>query len=176
MLERVGLQGDPGLEVLHPPADTRYLTSAARRYLRTSSTGLHIAGFHKAGLGLSRQWPSVIMAYIAIPRIRNWIGPSKQILAIQPFKTLRDDPESRRLAEIAREEIFTRMSELHPQKLGVVELTTADSELGSSRFVQTRKPNLILAGAIHRDGNQMAITDQLVSCKDQTGIAGDRYG
>ena len=86
---------------------------------------------------------------------------AKTNLAIQPFKTLGDDPESRRLAEIAREEIFTRMSELHPQKLGVVELTTADSELSVEQVCASRKPTLILAGAIRRDGNHVAITDQL---------------
>jgi tetratricopeptide (TPR) repeat protein len=119
---------------------------------------------------------AAIVGYIAFPRIKNWISPPKQILAIQPFKTIGGDSESRRLAEIVREEVFTRMSELHPQKLGVVELTPADSGLSFEQVCSSRKPNLILAGAIRRDGNQMAITDQLVSCKDQTGIAGDRHG
>jgi TolB-like protein len=113
--------------------------------------------------------------YFALLRIKDWLRPSKQILAIQPFKTIGDDPESRRLSEIAREEIFTRMSELHPQSLGVVELTTADSQLSFEQVCATRKPTLILAGTIHRDGSQMAITDQLISCQDLTGIAGHRY-
>jgi tetratricopeptide (TPR) repeat protein len=68
------------------------------------------------------------------------------------------------------------MSELHPQKLGVVELTATDSELSFEQVCADRQPTYVLAGAVHRDGNQMAITDQLVSCKDQTGIAGDRHG
>ncbi len=176
MLERVGLQGDPGLEVLHPPADTKTSHwSAARERIRLPRRPQSPV-FTRLALGAFAAIAVAIMAYMAIPRIKNWIWPPKQILAIQPFKTLSSDPESRRLAEIVREEIFTRLSELHPQKLGVVELTTADSELSFEQVCADRKPNLILAGAIHRDGNQMAITDQLVSCKDQTGIAGDRHG
>lgn len=67
------------------------------------------------------------------------------------------------------------MSELHPQTLGIIQLTTADSQLSFEQVCTTRKPTLILAGAIHRDGSHMAITDQLVSCQDLTGIAGHRY-
>jgi tetratricopeptide (TPR) repeat protein len=96
-------------------------------------------------------------------------------LAIQPFKSLGGDPDARRPAEIVREEIFTRLSELHPQRLGVVELTTADSELSLEQVCAGRKATYVLAGAVHRDGSQMAITDQLVSCKDKTGIVGDRH-
>ena len=176
ILKQVGLQRDPGLEVIHPPADSQvFLQAPTRRYLRRLSPPPPSPLFIKRGLGLLAAIAAGTLLYFAIPRIRNWIRPSKQILAIQPFKTIGDDPESRRLAEIAREEIFTRMSELHPQKLGVVELTTADSELSVEQVCATRKPTLILAGAIHRDGTQMAITDQLVSCEDQTGIAGHRY-
>jgi tetratricopeptide (TPR) repeat protein len=118
---------------------------------------------------------AVFATYLALPAISTRIWPPRQILALQPFKTLGGDPDARRLGEIVREEIFTRMSELHPQKLGVVELTTADSELSSEQVCASRKPTLILAGAIRRDGDQMAITDQLVSCKDQTGMEGDRH-
>jgi len=88
------------------------------------------------------------------------------------FVSLRDNLD---LSTPSGRLIFTRMSELHSQKLGVVELTTADSELSFEQVCASRKPTLILAGAIHRDGSQMAITDQLVSCKDQSGLLGDRH-
>jgi tetratricopeptide (TPR) repeat protein/TolB-like protein len=174
ILGRVGLQGDPGLDVLHPSSDSKTSRSDSvsvplppptppRPFLRMLVPG-----------GLAAIAVAV-MVYIAIPHIKDWIWPQKQILAIQPFKTLGGDPDARRLGEIVREEIFTRMSELHPQKLGVVELTIADSDLSFGQVCASRNPTLILAGAIHRDGSQMAITDQLVSCQDQTGMVGDRH-
>ena len=170
ILAQVGLEGDPGLDVLHPPADIQ--SGLASRPMRALSPPRSF--FTKPVLGAVAAAAGAIVVYFAAPHIKNRVWPPKQILAIQPFKTLGNDPEARRLAEIVREEIFTRMSELHPQKLGVVELTTADSELSFEQVCASRKPTLILAGAIHRDGSQMAITDQLVSCQDQTGVAGGR--
>jgi TolB-like protein/Flp pilus assembly protein TadD len=172
ILARVGLEGDPGLDVLHPRAESR--TSHSNSTLNTPNPPWPPL-LTRLALGAAAVIAAAIVMYLAIPGIKDWISPSRQILAIQPFKTLGGDPDARRLAEIVREEIFTRMSELHPQKLGVVELTTADSDLSFEQVCANRKPTLILAGAIHRDGSQLAITDQLVSCQDQTGMAGDRH-
>src|SRR5260370_39329771 len=97
-------------------------------------------------------------------------------MAIQPFKSLGGDSDARRLAEIIREEIFTRLSELHPERLRVVELSMADSELSFEQACASRNLTYVLAGAVHRDANQMVITEQLVSCKDQAGLVGDRHG
>jgi eukaryotic-like serine/threonine-protein kinase len=175
LLSRVGLQGDPGLDVLHPtpkPAEPR-------------PELVSVPGPPPAPPA-PRPWPflaklliGMILAGLVLyfePRIREWLRPPRAILAIQPFKTLGGDADARRPAEIVREEIFTRMSELHPQKLGVVELTMADSELSFEQICASRELTYVLAGAVHRDGTEMAITDQLVTCKDQTGMVGDRHG
>ncbi len=160
ILTQVGLQRDPGLEVVHPaPEPARKPPKPPRPFLS------------KALLGIA----AAIVVFVGIPRAIELLWPSRTILAIQPFKTLGGDPDARRLGEIVREEIFTRMSELHRQKLGVVELTTSDSELSLEQVCANSKATYILAGAVHRDVNQLAITDQLVSCKDQTGIVGDRH-
>ena len=97
------------------------------------------------------------------------------MLAIEQFKTPGGDADSRRLAEIVREEIFTRLSKLHPQRLGVIELTTEESGLSFEQVCDRHKPTYVLAGAVYRDGDHMAITNQLFSCKDQTFVAGDHY-
>jgi TolB-like protein/Flp pilus assembly protein TadD len=163
ILTRVGLQGDPGLKVTHPGPKEPEPAPPVRRPRRSQLSAKLLLGAALA-----------IMAYFVIQHERH--SGTKTILAIQTFKTIGGDPDAVRPAEIAREEIFTRMSELHPQKLGVVELTATDSELSFEQVCADRQPTYVLAGAVHRDGNQMAITDQLVSCKDQTGIAGDRHG
>src|SRR4029077_9049334 len=174
VLARVGLQGGPGLAVLHPspklPEPGPKLVQQPDRPPPTPSPPWPFPA--KLLLGIVAAIVAAIAAYIGIQSIQK---PPKLILAIQPFKILGGDPDARRLAEIAREEIFTRLSELHPQRLGVVELTTADSELSLDQVCGRRGPDYVLAGAVRHDGNQMAITDQVVSCQDHTGIVGDRH-
>ena len=174
ILTRVGLQGDPGLDVPHP----------APKPARMGPGLAHVPDLSALPPPKSRQFlakiffwmvAAAIAAYFAA-HIPERLRPQKAILAIEPFKTPGGDPDAGRPAEIIREEIFTRMSELHPQELGVAELTKSDSELSFDQVCADRKATYVLAGAVYRDGNQMAITDQLVSCKDQTGIVGDRHG
>ncbi len=159
ILTQVGLQRETGLDVVHPPPEPPRVPPPPPNPFRS-----------KLLLRIAAVVAVVIVAYFFIPP-----PPAKLILAVEPFKTLGGDPDARRLAEIAREEIFTRLSELHPLRLGVVELTNADSELSFEQVCESHKPSYILAGAVHRDGNQLAMTDQLVSCKDQTGMVGDRH-
>lgn len=164
ILTQVGLQRDSGLDVVHPlPKPIPPPPPTPRPPLQ------------KLLLAIAATIFVVIAASVVIPRVGELLSPSRTVLAIQPFKTLGGDLDSRRLAEIVREEVFTRLSEVHPLRLGVVELTTADSELSFEQVCENHKPTYILAGAVHRDGNQLAITDQLVSCKDQTGLVGDRH-
>lgn len=162
IMTQVGLQRDSGLEVVHPREPIAPPPRPPRPLPR------------KLLLGIIAAIIAIAVVAVAIPRVIESLSPSRTILAIQPFKTLGGDSDSRRLAEIVREELFTRLSEVHPHKLGVVELTIADSERSFEQICENPKPAYVLAGAVHRDGNQLAITDQLVSCKDQTGVVGDR--
>jgi tetratricopeptide (TPR) repeat protein len=164
ILTQVGLQRDPGLDVVHPPPGS---ISTPPRPPRPF--------LPKLLLGAAAAIVAAIVTYVAIPRVIELLWPPRTILAVQPFKSLGGDPDARRLAEIVREEVFTRLSEVHPLKLGVVELTTADSELSYEQVCASRERTYVLSGAVHHDGNQLAITDQLVSCKDQTGMVGDRH-
>jgi serine/threonine protein kinase/Tfp pilus assembly protein PilF len=173
ILTRVGLQGDSGLDVTHPtpklsglvpepaptPGPQPIPAPQGWPFLTKLLFGIMLAG---------------IVVYIGT-HIREWLWSPQAILAIEPFKTIGGDPDARRSAEIVTEEIFTRMTELHPKGLGVVELSTSDSEHGVEQICAGRKANYILAGAVYRDGSQMIITDQLVSCKDLTGMVGDRH-
>jgi eukaryotic-like serine/threonine-protein kinase len=161
ILTRVGLQGDPGLKVTHPHPQPLKPAPIPRR--------------PRSSPFLARLLLGVGAAMIAYFAIQYFLVPGKKaILAIQTFKTI-GDPDARRPAEIAGEEIFTRMSELHPQKLGVVELTASDSELSFEQVCADRHPTYVLAGKVHRDLHQMVITDQLVLCKDLTAMVGDRH-
>ncbi len=165
-LARVGLQGDPGLDVPHPVPPKKRVRIPVP---------LHPV----PPLGLIARLLLVIVlaivAYKVTPLVIELIRPSRLTLAIQQFKTPGGDADSRRLAEIVREEIFTRLSKLHPQKLGVLELTTEESGLSFEQVCDRHNPTDVLAGAVYRDGDHIAITNQLFSCKDQTFVAGDHY-
>jgi tetratricopeptide (TPR) repeat protein len=163
ILTRVGLQGDPGLVVSHPVPSPK----PEPPVLRPRPAPL----WAKMLLGVA----AVVAAYFGATRLPIWWSPSRVILAVQPFKTFGSDQDVGRLAEIAREEIFTRLSELHTIKLGVVEQTTADAELSLETICSRRGLTYILTGVVRRDGEQMVITDQLVLCKDLTGVMGDRH-
>lgn len=174
ILARVGLQGDPELDVPHPLPKAKAPEPNPQPILRPEPEpeplppGSLLAKL-LFGLGIAA------LVYIGIQVIPKLFWPPRLTLAIEQPKTLGNDPDARRLTEIVSEEIFTRLSELHPQRLGVVELTTADSELSFEQVCERHKPTYVLAGAVHRDGNQMSITDQLVSCKDHASIAGDHH-
>jgi len=167
ILARVGLEGDPKLDVSHPEPSSKRLPKP------TPTPPVPSASSPMAKVLLA--CAIAIVAYIAIPPVIERIWPPRLMLAIQPFKTLSGDPNERQVAAILSEETFTRLSELHSQKLGVEEVTMEDSGLSFRQICERRKPTYVLAGAVHRDGNQMAVTEQLVSCKDVTGIAGHRY-
>src|SRR6202035_4367959 len=104
ILTQVGLQRDTGLDVVHPPP------GPIPKPPRPPSPLVP-----KLFLGIAAAMVAAIVAYAGIQHAIEWLWPRKTIVAIQLFKTLGGDPDARRLGEIVREEIFTRMSELHPQ-------------------------------------------------------------
>jgi TolB-like protein/Flp pilus assembly protein TadD len=163
ILARVGLQGDPRLDVPHPDPHKK----RARRPVPIPP--VPPLPF------IAKLLLVIVLALVAYELIGPPRMPPRLTLAIQQFKIPGGDADSRRLAEIVREEIFTRLSKLHPQKLGVIELTTEESGPSLEQVCDRHKSTYVLAGAVYRDGDHMAITNQLVSCKEQTGVAGDHY-
>jgi TolB-like protein/tetratricopeptide (TPR) repeat protein len=168
IVKRVGLQADPGLAVNHPPQlkPKRHWKPHFKPVLQRKWLPI----FEKILFGLFAVL-GIIMAW------QSCVRPPKLMLAVQQFKTLGNDSTARPLAEIVREEIFTRLSEIHPQKLGVAELTATDSEPSLAQVCGRGdpKPTYVLSGAVRSEGTQMVITDQLVLCKDLTGIVGDEH-
>jgi tetratricopeptide (TPR) repeat protein len=58
--------------------------------------------------------------------------------------------------------------------LEVVEVTEG-AGLSLEQVCNRSKAAFVLAGAVHRDGKQMIITDQMVACKDQAAVSGDHH-
>lgn len=168
ILNRVGLPEDARLEVLHPlpPVQKR------KRVLRVPRQSWR--PILLLLLGVIVVYLGTLVAPLVIQRVREWIAPPKMVLAIRPFKALGGDTDAQHAAEIVGEEIFTRVSELHPQQLEIVEVAEG-AGLSLEQVCNRTKSAFVLAGAVHRDGKQMVITDQIVACKDQAAVSGDHH-
>jgi TolB-like protein/Flp pilus assembly protein TadD len=167
VLRRVGLPRDARLEVQHPPPPE---PRRKRARLRPRPWRLQAGRpmLLKLLLGVL-----VVCLGVYLGTRRKGGPPPKVGLAIRPLKALGGDIDAQHVAEIVGEEIFTRVGELHPQQLQVVEVT--DAGLSLEQVCNRAKTDFVLAGAVHRDGNQMVITDQMVACKDQAAVSGDHH-
>lgn len=169
ILTGVGLPGDARLAVQHPPLSERI---RKRARLRPQQPWRPI--LLKLFLGMLVLYIGTLVAPSVIQRIREWSTPPKMVLAVRPFKALGGDTDAQHVAEIVAEEIFTRVGELHPQQLEVVEVTEG-AGVSLEQVCNHARSDFVLAGAIHRDGKQMVITDQMVACKNQEAVSGDHH-
>jgi len=117
-----------------------------------------------AGAGVFWIWPRVQVHY--------W--PRKVMLGVLPFRSPGADPEAQNIAAGLTEEMVSRLGRLHPDRLGIRELSpSADSapdQIGKHAGV-----DYVLQGSVRSDGQRVAITTQLVVVKDQTRIWGNSY-
>lgn len=168
ILKRVGLQQDPGLDVQHPQLPE------LRPKLGPVPSAPVRPMILKLLLGTLVVYLLIQFAPSIIQKVRDWLAPPRMLLAIQMLKPIGSDADNRRVSEIVSEEIFTRLSKLHPQKLGIIEVTSEGSGLTIGQVCNSTRPTFVLAGSVY-GLKQMVITDQLVSCKDLTAVWGDSH-
>jgi TolB-like protein/Flp pilus assembly protein TadD len=112
---------------------------------------------------------------VAWRHVRDAIWPSRVMLSVLPFKNLSGDPDTQRIADGLTEEMFTRLGQLHPDRLGVIALTSADAALPPDQIAKKFKANYVLEGSVRRAGKRLVITYQLLQAKDRTSVGGGRY-
>jgi TolB-like protein/Flp pilus assembly protein TadD len=106
---------------------------------------------------------------------RDLFWPSPLRLVVLPFKNLSGGPETQRVADGLTEEMFTRLGQLHPERLEVVQLAPADAALPFDQIGKRFKANYILEGSTRSEGQRLVITYQLALVKDRTSVGGGRY-
>jgi len=106
---------------------------------------------------------------------RELFWPSPLRLVVLPFKNLSGGPETQRVADGLTEEMFTRLSQLHPERLAVVELAPADAALSFDQIGKKFKAHYILEGSARSEGQRLVITYQLALVKDRSSVGGGRY-
>lgn len=136
-----------------------------RPHTRRAVLAAIVIGLIVAGAGLPVAWRHV----------RDSIWQSRVMLSVLPFKNLSGDADTQRIADGLTEEMFTRLGQLHPDRLGVIELTSSDAALPPDQIAKKFKANYVLEGSVRRAGERLVITYQLLQAKDRTSVGGGRY-
>ena len=109
-----------------------------------------------------------VLLTILIPKLAQRWWPSRVVLAVQPFQNL-GSREDDSIAAGLTEEMITRLSQLHPDRMSVVALTAANGKASSLHATY------LLRGTIRHYGSQVAITAQLIQASNQNVVWGQSY-
>ena len=98
----------------------------------------------------------------------------KTLLAVLPFENLSGARSQEYFSDGLTEEMITRLSQLNPEKLGVIARTSAMRYKGSGKSVRRIGQELgvayLLEGSVLRAGRRVRITSQLIQVSDQTQL------
>jgi tetratricopeptide (TPR) repeat protein len=90
------------------------------------------------------------------------------VLAVQPFQNM-GAKEDNLIAAGLTEEMVTRLGQLHPRRMTVLQLTASNSKVASIRSTY------LLRGTIRRYDTRVAITAQLIQTSNQSVAWGNSY-
>lgn len=100
-------------------------------------------------------------------------------LVVLPFLNLSGDPVEDFVSDAATDEIITELAALAPDHLGVIARTTAMRYKRARKDVAQCRRELnvdyVVDGGVHRTGDRLSITVQLVRAVDQTHLFARSY-
>lgn len=103
----------------------------------------------------------------------------KTLLAVLPFENLSGARSQEYFSDGLTEEMITQLSQLNPEKLGVIARTSAMHCKGSHKSVRRIGQELgvayLLEGSVLRAGRRVRITAQLIQVSDQTHLWAHKY-
>lgn len=111
---------------------------------------------------------AVLLAFL-IPKVVEFVRPSKVVLGVQPFRNLGDSSQDYIAAGLT-EEMVIRFAQLHPDRMSVVRLNPGAGALSSSV-----KTGYVLQGTVRRVNDQVAVTAQLTQSGSQTVVWANSY-
>lgn len=104
---------------------------------------------------------------------------TKTLLAVLPFENLSGLRNQEYFSDGLTEEMITQLSQLNPEKFGVIAHTSAMRYKGSGKSVRRIGQELgvayLLEGSVLRAGRRVRITAQLIQVSDQTHLWARRY-
>jgi TolB-like protein/Tfp pilus assembly protein PilF len=113
-----------------------------------------------------------------IPAHKN-AASEKTLLAVLPFENLSGLRTQEYFSDGLTEEMITQLSQLNPDKLGVIARTSAMRYKGSNKSARRIGQELgvayLLEGSVLRAGRRVRITAQLIQVSDQTHLWAHKY-
>jgi TolB-like protein/DNA-binding winged helix-turn-helix (wHTH) protein/Tfp pilus assembly protein PilF len=177
--------------VVFPAAETRVLAATPRaKALKPSMrpgkpTGLsrftELVGEHRfyaailaiLGLGIG-----VIFLVVNRPHVTK-LPSARARIAVLPFTNLGADPDQEYFSDGMTEEVITSVSQINPERLGVVARTSAMHYRHTDKTVRQIGHELsvdyILEGSVRRSENRVRVTAQLIQVGDQTHLWAGEY-
>jgi len=107
------------------------------------------------------------------------VASEKTLLAVLPFQNLSGARTQEYFSDGLTEEMITQLSQLNPEKLGVIARTSAMRYKGSNKSARRIGQELgvayLLEGSVRRAGRRVRITAQLIQVGDQTQLWARKY-
>jgi TolB-like protein/Tfp pilus assembly protein PilF len=104
---------------------------------------------------------------------------SRVMLAVLPFENLSGNPEQEYLSDGMTEEMITQLSNLQPDRLGVIARTSSMKYKGARMTVREIGRELgvdyVLEGSVHRLGSRVHVTAQLIQVSDQAHLFAESH-
>ena len=114
-----------------------------------------------------------------IPAQKGVASEKKTLLAVLPFENLSGARAQEYFSDGLTEEMITQLSQLNPEKLGVIARTSAMRYKRSGKSVRRIGQELgvayLLEGSVRRAGRRVRITAQLIQVNDQTQLWARKY-
>jgi TolB-like protein/Flp pilus assembly protein TadD len=107
------------------------------------------------------------------------LAHEKTLLAVLPFENLSGARTQEYFSDGLTEEMITQLSQLNPEKLGVIARSSAMRYKGTGKSVRRIGQELgvayLLEGSVRRAGRRVCITAQLIQVSDETNLWGRKY-
>lgn len=107
------------------------------------------------------------------------VDTEKTLLAVLPFENLSRARMQEYFSDGLTEEMITQLSQLNPEKLGVIARTSAMRYKGSNKSIRRIGDELgvayVLEGSVLRAGQRLRITAQLIQVSDQAHLWAHKY-
>jgi TolB-like protein/lipopolysaccharide biosynthesis regulator YciM len=103
----------------------------------------------------------------------------KIMLAVLPFENLGGDPDQEYFSDGLTEETIARLGNLNSQRLAVIARSSSmhykHTGLGVTQIGRELGVDYLLQGTVHREGNIIRVTAELVQARDQTHLWSRSY-
>jgi len=171
------------------PKDPRFIQTIAKRGYRLIAEIRPVQTPPTASARLPRALLAALLAlallcpvaYLAWRRLSPSPQPpaAKLMLVVLPLQNLSGDPNQEYFSDGLTEELISQLAELHPQRLGVIALTTAMHYKGKGKDIgqigRELGVNYVLEGAVRRENDRVRITAQLIEVAGQAHLWAHTY-